>query len=65
MKQLPILVLQGWSYVGMYLCKQHVFNPFDDRDQFDVAASHVFPQGVLAAITLVGGAAADRGVRVW
>lgn len=49
--------------MGMYLCKPHVFNPFDDRDQFDVAASHVFRQGVLAAITLAGGAAADRGVR--
>ena len=28
---------------------------------FDVDASHVFPQGVLAAITYVGGEAGERG----
>ena len=33
-----------------------------DRAEFDVDASYVFPQGVLAA--LVGGVAGDRRARV-
>ena len=36
-------------------------NAFGRRAGFDVDASHVFPQGVLAAIALVGGGAGDGG----
>ena len=34
-------------------------NTFGGRDRFDVNASHVFPQGVLATVTLVRGVAGD------
>ena len=37
-----------------------MFNAFGGRAGFDVDASHVFPQNVLAAITLVSGGAGDR-----
>ena len=54
MKQLLIVVLKGCSYVGASLCRLHVPSVLGGRAGFDVDASHVFPQGVLAAITLVG-----------
>ena len=36
---------------------------FYGRVGFDMDAIHIFPQGVLAAITLVGGGAGDGGAR--
>ena len=38
-------------------------SPFGWRAGFDMAASHVFPQGVLAAVTLLRGVAGDGGAR--
>ena len=46
--------LKGCSYVGISLCRLCVPSVSDGGAGFDVDASHVFPQGVLAAITLVG-----------
>ena len=63
MKQLPIVVLKGCPYVGVPLCKVCVPSAFGGRAGFDMDASHLFPQGVLAAITLLGGGAGDEGVR--
>ena len=37
---------------------------FNGRAGFDVDASHIFPQGVLAAVTLVGPVAGDGGAKV-
>ena len=59
MKELPVVVLKGYSYVGASLYKLHVPNAFGRRVGFDLVASHIFPQGVLAAITLVVGGAGD------
>ena len=39
-----------WEAFLYRLC---VFNAFGRRAGFDIYASHLFPQGVLAAITLV------------
>lgn len=39
----------------------HLPNTFDGKDRFYVNASHVFPQGVLANVTLVKGVAGDGG----
>ena len=50
--------------MGASLCRLHVPSAFGVRAEFDVDASHVFPQSVLAAITLVGGVADDWGARV-
>ena len=36
-------------------------DPFGGRAEFDVDASHIFPQSVLAAITLVADGAGDEG----
>ena len=36
---------------------------FDGRTGFDVDANHIFPQGVLAALTLVGCGAGNGGTR--
>ena len=41
----------------------HVPTAFGGRAGFDVDASHVFPQGVLAAVTLVGDGAGGGGAR--
>ena len=43
------------------LCVPSVFG---GRAGFDVNTSHVFPQSVLAAITLEGGGAGDGGAKV-
>ena len=56
--------LKGCSYVGISLCRLCVPSVSDGGAGFDVDASHVFPQSVLAAITLVGGVADDWGARV-
>ena len=60
-----IYQLQSWRCV---LTWRHAFadclpNAFRGRFGFDVGAKHSFPQGVLAAITLVGGGAGDGEAR--
>ena len=62
MKQLPIVVLKGCPYERATLYSLCVLSGFDGRAGFDVNSS-LFPQGVLAAITLVGGRAGDGGAR--
>ena len=41
----------------------HVPSTFGGRAGFDVNASHIFPEGVLAAIPLAGGRAGEGGAR--
>ena len=38
--------------MGASLCRQHVLNVFGIRAGFDMDTDHVFPQGMLASITL-------------
>ena len=63
MKSLPIPVLKGYPCVGAPLCSLRVPGGFDVRARSEVSSSHILPQSVLAAITLVGGGARDEGVR--
>ena len=63
MKQLPIADLKGSSYVRVSLYRLLVSSVFSGRAGFDVDASHIFPQGVLANITLVFGRTGDEGGR--
>ena len=49
------MVLKGYFYVGAYLCTLCVSNVFGVRAGFDMDASHIFPHGVLAIITLIRG----------
>ena len=63
MKQLPIVVLKWHSYVVASLYSLCVLSVFEVRARFDVKKSHVFLQGVLATITLVGSGAGDGGPR--
>ena len=63
MKQLPITNLKGSSYVGASLYRLCVPCAFGERAEFDMNASHIFPQGVLPFITLVVGGAGDRQTR--
>ena len=49
--------------MGASLCRQRVPNAFGGRPGFDVDSIHVFPQGLLAAITLVGIGTGDGGAR--
>lgn len=43
--------------MGLSLYRLHLANAFDGTAGFDMDASHVFPQGVLAAVTSAGGGA--------
>ena len=49
--------------MGVSLCRLYRPNAFGKRAGFDVDTSHVFPQGVLAAITFVVDVAGDRGAK--
>ena len=49
--------------MGVSLCSLHVPSGFGGRAGSDKDVSYVFTQGVLAAITMVGGGAGDRGAR--
>lgn len=60
---MPVVVLREYSYVRASLCRLHVPTVFSRRAGFDMGAHHIFPQGVLAPVTLVGGVAADGGAR--
>ena len=55
--------LKGCSYAGPFLYRCSVSTAFGGRAGFDVDPSHIFPQGLLAAITLVGGGARDGEAR--
>ena len=46
--------------MGVFLYRLFVSNAFGGRAGFDVDASYIFPQSVLAAVTLVGGEAGRR-----
>ena len=50
--------------MGVSLYRLNVPSAFGGRAGFDVDARHVFPQGVLAAITLGGGRAGDGGLEL-
>lgn len=49
--------------MSAFLYRLHVPNAFGGRTGFDKDASHLFPQGVLVAITFVGGKDGDRRAR--
>ena len=57
------MVLKGCFYVGTSLHKLHLLNVFGVRAGFDADACHLFSQGVLAAVTLVGGVVDVGGAR--
>ena len=63
LKELPVVVLKVCASVGVSLCSLHVPSGFGGRAGADKHVSYVFTQGVLAAITMVGGGAGDRGAR--
>ena len=45
------------------LCTLCVLSGFDGRAGSEMSKGHIFPQGMLAAITLIGGGAGDGGAR--
>ena len=57
------MVLKGWSCVRVSLYRLCVPNAYGGKAGSDVDASHIFPQGVLTALTLVGGGARDGRAR--
>ena len=56
---LPILILNQYPYVEASLHSLCVPSGFVWRAGSDISMNHVFPQGMLAAIALVGGGAGD------
>ena len=48
------MVLKGYFYMGMSLCRVCESNIFGARAGFCMDASHDFPQSVLAVIPLIG-----------
>ena len=56
-------VLKRHPYVGVFLYSICVPSGFSGGAGFDMNTRHVFPQCLLAAITLVGGGAGDAGAR--
>ena len=63
MNQLHIAVLKWCPYMGAPIHSLCVPSAFFGRAGFDIITSHIFPQDVLAAITLVGGGAGEGGAR--
>ena len=49
------MALKGYVFVGISLYRLCVPNVFDTMTGFHVDSSHVFPQCMQAAITLLGG----------
>ena len=49
------MVLKGCFYMVVSLCSLHESNIFGVRTVFGMDACHIFPQGVLAVIALIGG----------
>ena len=62
-EQLLMVVLKGCPYVVVSLYSLHVPSGFGGRAGFDTNISRIFPQGVLAAISLVGAGAGEGGAR--
>lgn len=58
---LPTVVLKRYSYERVSLCRLCVSHAFGGWAGFDGSANHVFPHGVLAAITLVAGRVEMKG----
>ena len=56
-------ILKGASLYGSIPIQMACANAFGRKAVFDMASSHIFHQGVLAAITLVVGGAGDREAR--
>ena len=63
MKELPVLVLEGYSDKGAFLYPLHVSIAFGGRAGFEVDESHVFPQDVLTTYILLGSGAVIGGNR--
>ena len=60
----PGLEVKWCPCVGVSLCSLlHVPGGFSERASSEMSRGHIFPGGVLAAITLVGGRAGDGGAR--
>lgn len=57
-------VLKRHLSVGASLYSLYVSNGFGERAGFDMNTVHVFPQGVLTGITLVGHGTGEGGARV-
>lgn len=58
-----------FSFKGMLLCRNvpvqtALSNAFSGKARFDMDVSHIFPQGLLAALTFVGGLEME-GARVF
>lgn len=49
--------------MGVSLYSLHVFSAFSGRAEFDMKASHVFPTGILADISLIKGRTGDGEAR--
>ena len=49
--------------MGTPLYSLHVPSGFGGRVGPEVSTGHIFPSGLMAVITLVGGGTGDRGVR--
>ena len=63
MKQLLIVILKVCPCVRVSLYSLCVPGGFDGRTGFDMNTSQIFPQGVLAAISMVGGETGDAVTR--
>lgn len=63
MKHLPIPVFKVCPCVGVSLCNLLVHSGFGGRAGPEMSMGCIFPWGVLAATTLVGGRAGVRGTR--
>lgn len=55
--------LDGCSYVDTFPYSLHLLSSFGERAEFDVNINHIFPQEMLAAITLIGCGAGEGGAR--
>lgn len=62
-KSLPLL-LKGYPYVGAPLYSLCVPSGFGERAGSDMSTSHIFPQGVLKASTLVGAASRETRAKL-
>ena len=60
-KGLPIVLSKACFNVAVSQCKPHVPNSFGGMAWSEVVASHIFPQVVLAVVTLVGHWTGDGG----
>ena len=59
------MVLKGCFYVGVSPCRLCLSSVFGVRAGSDVDASHVFPQCLLATITLVGSVVGIGGSKAY